>query len=71
MDMQLVIWFLMIVIAGSIYPYQCFPTLWGKYIIPLIYLQWGFYIALSIFSLTPLFKKIARKEKLKPLKNGY
>jgi AraC-like DNA-binding protein len=62
---QLVFWFLLIVSVGTVYPYQRFPPLWGKYFIPLIYLQWGIYIAFSIISLIPLLKKAGRKEKLK------
>jgi len=63
---QLVCWFLLVIIVGIIYPYQRFPQLWGQYFIPLIYLQWGVYIALSIFLLIPLLKRMIRKEKLKP-----
>lgn len=62
---QLVAWVVVIALVGIVYPYEYSPKLWGKTIIPSIYLQWGFYVALSIFSLIPLFKKIARKEALK------
>ncbi len=63
---QLLFWFLVIVSVGVMYPYQRFPPLWGKYFIPLIYLQWGLYVAFAVFLLIPLLKKIARKETLKP-----
>ncbi|MEA5428776.1 helix-turn-helix domain-containing protein [Arcicella lustrica] len=63
---QLMAWFFIIVVVGLIYPYQSFPKLWGRYIIPIIYLQWGIYIAFSVFLLIPLLKKITRKESLKP-----
>ncbi|MEO8174402.1 MAG: hypothetical protein ABI581_15010, partial [Sediminibacterium sp.] len=58
--------FLIIVSVGSFYPYERFGPVWGKYIIPLIYLQWGVYIALSVFLLIPAIKKMRQKEKLKP-----
>lgn len=63
---QIVFWFLLIVSAGIIYPYEGFPQLWGKFLIPLIYLQWGLHVAFSIFLIIPLFKKIAGKENIKP-----
>jgi len=63
---QIAGWLFIIVLAGVIYPYERFPSLWGKYIVPLIYLQWGIYIAFSVILLIPAIKKIVRKEKLKP-----
>ena len=63
---QVVFWFSVIVLVDVIYPYENFPPLWRKYIIPLIYLQWGFYIAFSVFLLIPIIKKVVRKEDLKP-----
>jgi len=63
---QLVLWSFLVVVAGIIYPYQGFPSLWGQYFVPLIYLQWGVYVALSVFLLIPLLKKIAGKLPLKP-----
>ena len=63
---QLLFWFFIIVLVGAIYPYESFPPLWGKYVIPFIYLQWGLYIAFSVFLLIPLLKKMFQKENLKP-----
>jgi AraC-like DNA-binding protein len=62
---QLALWLVTIAAVGSVYPYERFPSLWGHYIIPLIYLQWGLYIVFSVFLLNPLLKKMARKEALK------
>ncbi len=62
---QLATWAFIILLVGVIYPYQRVPYMWGHVIIPLIYLQWGVYIAFSIIALIPLLKKIARREKLK------
>jgi AraC-like DNA-binding protein len=59
-------WLLIILTVGIMYPYQVFPSLWRTLFIPLIYLQWGLYIAFSFFLLIPLLKKWRRKEKLKP-----
>ncbi len=63
---QLATWLVVILIVGVLYPYEHFPMLWRHYIIPLIYLQWGFYIAFSIVLLIPVLKKLTRKETIKP-----
>ena len=68
---QIVCWSFVIIIVGVIYPYENFPPLWRNYIIPLIYLQWGFYIAFSIALVRPLIKKMVRKEKLKPFEKWF
>lgn len=62
---QLAGWSFAIIATGLLYPYERFPSLWGKVIIPVIYSQWGLYIILSVVSVAPLLKKMARKEKLK------
>lgn len=62
---QLALWLVTIVAVGTVYPYERFPSLWRHYIIPLIYLHWGIYIAFSVFLLIPILKTIARKEALK------
>jgi AraC-like DNA-binding protein len=63
---QLMTWSVLIIGVGVIFPYENFQQLWPNYIIPLIYMQWAVYIALSIALLRPVFKKIAKKEKRKP-----
>jgi AraC-like DNA-binding protein len=63
---QIAAWLFTMVVVGAIYPYERFPAVWGKYFIPLIYLQWGIYIGFSIFLLIPLLKKILQKENLRP-----
>ncbi len=63
---QTISWLLIIFTVGVMYPYQEFPSLWRTLFIPLIYLQWGLYIAFSIFLLIPIFKKWVNKEKIKP-----
>jgi AraC-like DNA-binding protein len=67
--MQLVGWFILVTGVGIIYPYENFPQTWGHVIIPVIYSQWGVYVALSIVSLVPVLKKIFRKQKVKPFEN--
>lgn len=62
---QMMVWLLIAVLVGGAYSYERFPELWRHYFIPLIYLQWGVYIAFSIFSLIPVIKKWVRKESLK------
>ncbi|GAB3494382.1 hypothetical protein GCM10027341_10480 [Spirosoma knui] len=66
---QLAGWLLVIVAVGVAYPYERFPQVWGQYLVPIIYLQWGSYIALSILLLIPILKKIARKEPTKPFEH--
>lgn len=63
---QIIFWFFLIISGGTIYPYDSFPQLWRQYIIPLIYLQWGIYIALSGLLLIPILQKLVRKENVKP-----
>jgi AraC-like DNA-binding protein len=63
---QAIGWLLIIVAVGAFYPYETDPQVWRRTIIPLIYLQWGLYMALSVFSVIPLLKKIFRKESTKP-----
>jgi AraC-like DNA-binding protein len=62
---QLMFWAALILTAGLLYPYQSYPWLWGQRFIPLIYLQWGIYIAFALIALIPLLKKIFSKEKLR------
>ncbi|NCI49408.1 AraC family transcriptional regulator [Sediminibacterium roseum] len=62
---QLITWLLLVVVTGLLFPYEYHPRLWGKTIVPLIYLQWGFYIALSVFALIPILKKLAVREPIK------
>lgn len=63
---QLAVWAILIVAVGAVIPYERYPFFWTDRIIPLIYLQWGCYIAFSVSLLIPLLKKMVRKEKLKP-----
>lgn len=63
---QTISWLVLVVLVGVVYPYQHFPVLWGHYIVPLIYLQWGFYVVFSGILTIPLIKKILRKEPVKP-----
>ncbi|MBD2705131.1 AraC family transcriptional regulator [Spirosoma sp. BT702] len=63
---QLFLWSIVIVSVGIIYPYADHPQRWRGVIIPLIYLHWGVYVALSIVSVIPLLKKITKHESIKP-----
>ncbi|MCF0049103.1 helix-turn-helix domain-containing protein [Dyadobacter sp. LJ53] len=67
---QLAGWLVTIVLVGAVYSYESFPWLWRRYIVPIIYLQWGVHIAFSIVLLMPLLKKMVRKEKLRPFENS-
>ena len=62
---QLFFWFLVILLIGLIYPYQYHPQFWGKYTIPLIYLQWGVFMGFTIFLISSLAGKIVKGESIK------
>ncbi|MEO6686688.1 MAG: helix-turn-helix domain-containing protein [Dyadobacter sp.] len=63
---QLFLWLMVILSIGSTYPYQYHPQFWGKYIIPLIYLQWGVFLGLSLFLISSITGKIIKSETIKP-----
>jgi AraC-like DNA-binding protein len=65
-SMQLAAWAAVILIVGLVFPYENFPGLWTDYIIPVIYLQWGIYLGLTVALVKSLFDKIRGREKLKP-----
>jgi len=62
---QLFFWLLVIFLIGLTYPYQHHPQIWGKYIIPLIYLQWGIFMGCTIFLISPVAGKIVKGESIK------
>lgn len=62
---QLVGWFILIIVIGTIYPYEYAAALWWNYIIPFIYFQWGIYIVFSMLLLLPIVKRLFHKEELK------
>ena len=62
---QLAVWATLILTVGAVIPYEGYPFYWTDRIIPLIYLQWGCYVAFSVSLLIPLFKKMVRKENMK------
>lgn len=62
---QLIGWLVLIIIIGTIYPYEYFAPVWWNYIIPLIYFQWGIYITFSVLLLLPILKRWWRKDELK------
>lgn len=55
---------LIIVAIGLIFPYQQYPLIWNKYVVQLIYTQWGIFLLLSSIELRDVIKKIGRQ--LKP-----
>ncbi|GAB3996547.1 hypothetical protein GCM10028807_39400 [Spirosoma daeguense] len=63
---QLFLWTIVILGVGITYPYTYHPQIWRKVVIPLIYLQWGAYVAFALFSVIPILKKITRHEVVKP-----
>ncbi|MGA0560680.1 helix-turn-helix domain-containing protein [Larkinella sp. VNQ87] len=67
---QLILWAFIIGGVGIVYPYVNYPQRWREQIIPLIYLQWGVYVFLSVGSVLPLLKKITLRESIKPFEKG-
>jgi AraC-like DNA-binding protein len=47
-----------IVAVGLLLPYQQYPLIWNKYVVQLIYTQWGIFLLLSSIELTDVVKKI-------------
>ncbi|MFK7925558.1 MAG: helix-turn-helix domain-containing protein [Bacteroidia bacterium] len=50
----LLIWALVAIIGGSLYPYQSFSSLWNQYIVWGIYWQWLIYLLWTTYALWPL-----------------
>jgi AraC-like DNA-binding protein len=63
------LWMVIALGFGLTFPYQTNPELWGKIVVPIIYLQWGIHIALVFIAFIPLFKKLLNKEKLMPIES--
>jgi len=63
---QILSMLLVIILVGIFYPYTNFPALWRQYIVPLIYLQWGIYIAFSILLSIPILKKLVHRQSVRP-----
>jgi len=59
-----------IIAVGLIFPYQQHPTVWNKYIVQLIYTQWGIFLLLSVVELKDVIKKIGQPTQLKPFEIG-
>ncbi len=51
-----------IIILGSIYPYVEHRTIWSKWIVKGIYIQWFIYLIASYKYVHPIFKKIFNKK---------
>jgi hypothetical protein len=57
---------IIIIAAGLIFPYQQHPAVWNKYIVQLIYTQWGLFLLLSVVELKDVIKKVGQPTQLKP-----
>ena len=62
---QLFLWLFVILLIGLTYPYQYHPEIWGKYLIPLIYLQWGVFMGFTIIFNSSFTRKIVKGEPIK------
>jgi AraC-like DNA-binding protein len=58
--------FVFIVTVGLIFPYQQHPAIWNKYIVQMIYTQWGIFLLLSVVELKDVIKRIAQPAHFKP-----
>ncbi|MGB6152870.1 MAG: helix-turn-helix domain-containing protein [Pricia sp.] len=54
-----------ITILGLVYPYVEYRTIWSKWIVKGIYLQWFVYIFVSLRYVEPIIEKLKTKKKLK------
>ncbi|WP_336514927.1 helix-turn-helix domain-containing protein [Pollutibacter soli] len=63
---QILFCLIAILTVGAIFPYQSSAPVWGHYIIPAIYMQWGIYVAASLLLIIPVLKRITKKEPVKP-----
>jgi AraC-like DNA-binding protein len=57
---------IIIIGAGLIFPYQQHPAVWNKYIVQLIYTQWGIFLLLSVVELKDVIKKVGQPSRFKP-----
>jgi AraC-like DNA-binding protein len=55
-----------IIVVGLIFPYQQYPHIWNKYIVQLIYTQWGIFLLLASIELNDIIKRMGRPTQLKP-----
>jgi len=56
--LQLALIGLLIIVFGSMYPYQEYQDIWGTYFFKIIYYQWLFFIIASALLLKDYFKKL-------------
>jgi len=57
---------IIMITVGLIFPYQQHPEVWNKYIVQLIYTQWGICLLLSVVELKDVIKKIGQPSPWKP-----
>lgn len=64
---KLIIGLLAVIIAGVglIFPYQSHPMIWNRYLVQLIYLQWGIFLILSAVGLRDVTFKVVQRATLK------
>jgi AraC-like DNA-binding protein len=55
-----------IIAVGLIFPYPQHPAVWNKYIVQLIYTQWGIFLLLSVVELKDVIKKVGQPTQWKP-----
>jgi AraC-like DNA-binding protein len=56
-----------ITVLGILYPYVDHQSIWSKWIVQAIYIQWLIYIVFSLKYIHPIFSKLKNKETLKKL----
>ncbi|HEY5745907.1 MAG TPA: helix-turn-helix domain-containing protein [Chryseolinea sp.] len=54
------------IVVGLIFPYPQHPMVWNKYIVQVIYTQWGICLLLSVVELKDVIKKVGQPTQLKP-----
>lgn len=56
--------------VGLIFPYQQYPAIWNKYIVQVIYTQWGVFLLLSVVELKDIIKKAGQPAQWKSFEIG-
>jgi AraC-like DNA-binding protein len=59
---NLILWFILILTFGLLFPYKKYPVLWNDYLVAVIFAQWFFFILISGFESKEILQKIIRKK---------
>lgn len=70
--LTLILWAILIITVGVIFPYEHYPKLWSGYFIRIIYFQWFVYLVFSGIAIKDIMAKIiSRKHKATPAETWF